>query len=322
MLDLLTFGHTTTDVFLEISEAVVKCDVNHRNCQICLDYAEKIPVKSFHRTIGGNAPNTAVGVSRLGLSVGIVSNIGKDANGDFVLEVLRKEKIKDLKYIKRDGFGTDYSTIINFKGERTILAFHEKRKYVFPSNTVSAKWGYLSSMGEDFEKFNEKFLDWAKKCNVKIGFNPGIYELKAGVSKIKNVLSVCELLIVNKEEAESLVLSGSITLNKDIKELLTGLFSLGPKIVVITDGKNGAYAYDGAEFLKRSVFPGTRVEMTGAGDSFSSGLLSALIYGKSVKTALRWGSANSSSVIQKVGAIEGLLTEWQMYKVLRANLSP
>ncbi|MFH1566082.1 MAG: carbohydrate kinase family protein [bacterium] len=322
MLDLITFGHTTTDVFLEVPEAVVKCDLNHRNCQICLDYAEKIQVKSFHRTVGGNAPNTAVGVSRLGLLVGVVSRIGKDANGDFALEILKKENIKDLKYIVRDNFLTDYSTIINFKGERTILAFHEKRKYVFPKNVVSAKWGYLSSMGEDFEKFNEKFLNWAKNCGVKIGFNPGMYELKGGISKIRNVLKVSEILVVNKEEAESLVLRGSIAIGTDIKELLVKLFELGPKIIVITDGRNGAYAYNGKTFFRMETFPGVRVEMTGAGDSFSAGLLSALIYGKDIKEALRWGAINSSSVIQKVGAIEGLLTEWEMYKKLRANRSP
>jgi len=321
MLDLITFGHTTTDVFLAISDAVVKCDVNHKNCQICLDYADKIRVDSFSRAIGGNAPNTAVGASRLGLSVGVVSNIGKDANGDFVLEVLKREKIKDLNYIRRDSFGTDYSTIINFRGERTILAFHEKRKYVFPKKLCCAKWGYLSSMGEDFAEFNEKFLSWAKECGAKIGFNPGIYELKAGVSRIKNVLQKGDFLIVNKEEAESLVLKGSIVVNATIRDLLSGLFNLGPKTVVITDGKNGAYSYDGAEILKMDIFPGERVEMTGAGDSFSSGMLSALVYGKSVKEALRWGAANSSSAIQKIGAIEGLLTEWNMYRILKEHSS-
>ncbi|OIP98278.1 hypothetical protein COT69_01325 [candidate division WWE3 bacterium CG09_land_8_20_14_0_10_39_24] len=317
MLDLITFGHTTTDVFLAIADARVKCDINHKNCQICLDYAEKIPVTSFHRAIGGNAPNTAIGASRLGLSVGVVSRIGKDENGDFVLSVLKKERIKDLKYICRDNFGTDYSTVINFKGERTILAFHEKRKYVFPKNAACAKWGYLSSMGEDFEEFNKKFLSWAKECGAKIGFNPGIYELKAGLPKIKSILEASKLLVVNKEEAESLVLKGTIAVGANIKDLLMILSKLGPAIVVITDGRNGAFAYDGKEFLKMGIFPGERVEMTGAGDSFSAGVLSALVYGKDIKEALRWGAVNSASVIQKVGAIDGLLTEWQMYNALK-----
>jgi len=135
--------------------------------------------------------------------------------------------------------------------------------------------------------------------------------------KIKSILEASKLLVVNKEEAESLVLKGTIAVGANIKDLLMILSKLGPAIVVITDGRNGAFAYDGKEFLKMGIFPGERVEMTGAGDSFSAGVLSALVYGKDIKEALRWGAVNSASVIQKVGAIDGLLTEWQMYNALK-----
>ena len=320
-LDLITFGHTTTDVFLKISDAVVKCDINHQNCQLCFDYADKIPIDSFNREIGGNAPNTAIGTSRLGLNVSIVSSVGRDPNGKFVLNKLTSEGIRSLENIAIDSFGTDYSTIINFKGERTILAFHEKRPYVFPDNLTPAKWGYLSSVGEDFIEFNSKFLSWAKEGGVKIAFNPGMYELKAGIGQIKNILENTDLIIVNKEEAESLVFEGSIRVEENVKKLLNGLFKLGPNNVVITNGKEGAYLFDGKEYLYMKTFPGNRIEMTGAGDSFSSGLLSALIYGKDIGEGLRWGAANSASVIQKVGAIEGLLTKEQMEKTLQDNKS-
>ena len=320
-LDLITFGHTTTDVFLKVSDAVVKCDVNHQNCQLCFDYAEKIPVDSFNREIGGNAPNTGIGASRLGLNVSIVSSIGNDSNGEFVLNKLKNEGIKFLENITKDSFGTDYSTIINFKGERTILAFHEKRSYIFPSNLTPAKWGYLSSMGEDFLEFNNKFLSWAKENGVKIAFNPGMYELKAGIGQIKNVLENANLIIVNKEEAESLLFRGSIKVEENIKELLIELRKLGSKAVIITNGREGAYSYNNKEFLYMKTFPGNRIEMTGAGDSFSSGVLSALISGNNIGESLRWGAANSSSVIQKIGAIEGLLPKEQMKKTLQNNKS-
>jgi len=319
MLDLITFGHTTTDVFLKISDAEVLCNINHGNCRLCFDYADKVPVDSFNREVGGNAPNAACGSARLGLSVSIITSIGKDANGDFVLKRLKEEGVTLLKDVSRDNYSTDYSTIINFKGERTILAYHEKRKYTFPQNLEPAHFGYLSSMGEDFAGFNRSFLEWAKRSGAKIAFNPGMYELKAGKESIRDILQGSFVLILNREEAENLLFSGSIRFGSSVKELLSGLHKLGPRNVVITDGRDGAYYYNGVEYLKIGIFPGRRVEMTGAGDSFSSGVLSALLLGENFKSALRWGAANSASVIQHVGSIAGLLSRSRMNEILRRS---
>jgi sugar/nucleoside kinase (ribokinase family) len=112
---------------------------------------------------------------------------------------------------------------------------------------------------------------------------------------------------VNVEEAGRILKTPE---EKDIKTLLNAIAALGPKIVSITDGTNGAYAYDGSRYLRVPMYPDTRgpFERTGAGDAFASSIVSALAVGEPLEKALLWGPINSMSVVQDIGAQRGLLT--------------
>ena len=59
------------------------------------------------------------------------------------------------------------------------------------------------------------------------------------------------------------------------------------------------------------------LERTGAGDAFSSAFTAAIALGQSVEEALRWGPANSMSVVQQVGARAGLLKREELEKLLK-----
>ena len=99
---------------------------------------------------------------------------------------------------------------------------------------------------------------------------------------------------------------------KDMKGLLSYLGMLGPKIVVITDGANGAYALDGKKYYFMKAKSKKVINTLGVGDAFGAGLTSALIYDKSIKEALAWGIKNSASVVGQIGAQAGLLTKAKM----------
>jgi sugar/nucleoside kinase (ribokinase family) len=94
---------------------------------------------------------------------------------------------------------------------------------------------------------------------------------------------------------------------------------LGPKIPVITDGPNGAYAFDGQKTWFHPIYPDPAppVDRTGAGDSFASTLTSALALGLPLEQAMSWGPVNSMSVVQKIGAQEGLLPREKLEEFLR-----
>ena len=121
---------------------------------------------------------------------------------------------------------------------------------------------------------------------------------------------------MNKEEAEFVLKKKPGT---DIKTLFEGMHKLGPKVVVITDGPKGAYASDGVNRYSMPLYPDPRppVSRTGAGDAFSTGFLCALIYGLSLRDALRWAPIESMNVVQFFGAQAGLLTKRHLETLLK-----
>ena len=101
--------------------------------------------------------------------------------------------------------------------------------------------------------------------------------------------------------------------------MLVRLHSLGPDIVVITNGPQGAYAFQGNKSYFLRSFPHKKIEPTGAGDSFASAFLSAIIYKLPVKEAIGWGNINAAHVINKIGSQVGLLTKPQITRLLNQH---
>ena len=110
---------------------------------------------------------------------------------------------------------------------------------------------------------------------------------------------------MNREEAMEVTGRGY----DSIKDLADGLHELGCKIVVITDGPNGAYASEGGKVIRMPNYPDPAppYDRTGAGDAFASTVTAALAMGESLETALTWAPINSMSVVQQLGAQAGLL---------------
>ena len=165
-------------------------------------------------------------------------------------------------------------------------------------------------MGETYRPFYNHLADWlAQNPDIKLAFNPGTWQIKAGVEGVAQILARTQVLYVNREETEKYV-NMPDSHGKE-KELLTAAAKLGPKIVIVTDGPEGSYVYDSTQnkFLKTGIYPQDCLERTGAGDAFGSGFMAAIIKEKSLEEAILWGTVNSASVISFVGAQKGLLRE-------------
>lgn len=320
MYDIIAIGDSTVDIFLEIDEATVLCDMDRESCRLCISYADKIAVKKMTRVNAvGNAANHAVGVSRLGLGAGLATIVGNDSAGAEIIETLKKEDV-DTKFVSVDKKrGTNYSTVLNYKGERTILVYHEHRDYEW-QKLPKSQWIYFTSMGEGHESMYADVVRHVRDSKVKFAFNPGTFQLKLGVRALGPILQMCDVLFLNKEEARRL-LGGDEKSNNHIPEILERLHDLGPKITVITDGQKGSYAFDGKEKYYLDIFEAPVVERTGCGDAFGSGFTAALAYGHDVKEAMRWGNVNAAGVIQFIGAQEGLRTKKEIVETLAAHPS-
>ncbi len=309
--DIIGIGDASEDVFLQLLEASVHCEINKERCQLCMNYADKIPIGGVVRSIGGNSSNLAVGMSRLGFKSAHYVVLGKDEQGKKIVDAMKKDKVS-TKYVVQDAKTmTNHSTILNLEAERTILIYHVNRKYKLPKFD-KADWVYYSSMGHGFEVIHKDLMKYLKKYKPKFGFNPGTHQMRK-MSAIRPFLKLADVILLNKEETQLVCKTNS----NDFKTLLKKLYAFNKKIVVITDGPKGSYAYDGKTFWKVGIFDVPIVERTGCGDSYSTGFIAALMSGKDIPEAMRWGTLNAASVIQKIGPQPGLTTKREMNALLK-----
>lgn len=302
--DIISIGDPTIDTFLFIHDVQIK-NIKGK-AKAILNWGDKLPVDKFYRTVAGNAANNAVGSARLGLKTAFYTVLAHDSGGREIVHRMRQEKVSVDYIVVDEKHPTNASTVISYQGERTILVYHEHRKYNLPKFAAS-RWVYLTSMGVGFEKIYKDLADYLDRHKVNLGFNPGTFQLRKGPKANRLMLERAAVLSLNKEEAQSWV--GN---HKDVEELCRRLKKLGPQAVVLTDGRKGAYSYSDEGFFYIPEFPGPRVEATGAGDSFTTAYIAALAYGKPHQEALRWGPVNAGNVVMHVGPLTGLLTRTQI----------
>ncbi len=307
-----------TDAFIRLgatSGADTHKDTEKHRDELCISFGDKIPY-DFVKVVSavGNSTNAAVAAARLGLASANITNQGKDDVGEKNLQALREDHVSTDYVFSHEGIISNYHYVLWYGPERTILVKHEAYPYKMPDD-FTTNWLYLSSLGGTSEAFHRDIENYLEAHpEVKLAFQPGTFQMTLGVEKLKKIYARAEIFFCNKEEAQRIL----NTQETDIKNLLMTVNKLGPKMVVITDGPNGAYAYNENKFYSIPLYPDIAppLSRTGAGDAFASTIVSALALGKDFEDALLWGPINSMSVVQKIGAREGLLHRSDLEKYL------
>lgn len=303
MYDVIVIGSATIDMFIDTSYKLFSKKENAIN----LPLGSKILVDDIKFYTGGGSTNVSVALSRLGLKVACIAKIGTDHNSHLIINELKKEKV--TSYIVKEKGKTGFSVILDAIGkDRTVLFYqgvNNKLKYREVKKNLKTKWFYFSSMVDESYKTLEKLLDYAKKNNIKILFNPSTYLAKKGYHYLKKIINNSEILILNKEEASL------ITNKNNINEMLEKIHNYGVKIIVTTDGENGNWAYNSYnnKYYRLEAGHPKIIETVGAGDAFASAFLAAIIKKNDIELGLKIGRANAESVIQYYGA-KNILLNW------------
>ncbi|HZQ29805.1 MAG TPA: carbohydrate kinase family protein [Patescibacteria group bacterium] len=306
--DVVTVGGATVDLFLLIDPTNPSFKYNKDTNEVSFSLGEKVILDNAKILTGGNAGNVAIGLRKLGFKTALVAEIGSDEFSENVLFTLKKEGV-DTSFVKKGTGDTSFSVILNYKEDRTIFTRKVEKDHDFSFDQIVTKWVYLTSLGNKWEDVYERVSYFVDSKKIKLAFNPGGAQIEKGITGISFLLKQTEVFIVNKEEAVKLV--GE----KEIKDLLFELKKQGPKIVVITDGKNGSFAIDDkGEVIHEEALRVRVISKTGAGDAYSSGFLGALIYDKPIKEAMGWGTKNAASELRRVGANSGTMTLEQIQK--------
>jgi sugar/nucleoside kinase (ribokinase family) len=264
----------------------------------------------------GNSANAAVSAARLGLKSSLRAYVGDDRYGAECLERLGQEHVDTTYMVTEPGKKTNYHFVLWYESERTILVKHEDFSYTVPQLEHKPKWLYLSSLAANSLPYHAALAELLNaNPEINLAFNPGTFQMSLGAKALKPLYERTDFFSCNKEEAGRILEEDDL---EDIRGLLVGIHKLGPKRIVITDGTNGGYAFDGTRMMYIPMYPDTRgpYERTGAGDAFTSTVVSALALGETFENALLWGPINSMSVVQDVGAQKGLLTREQLLDLL------
>jgi sugar/nucleoside kinase (ribokinase family) len=302
---ILSIGAAVQDVFLSHSDEFKPVSGKSLHEQVMqLEMGAKADVNKIDFSTGGGATNAAVTFARQGLHAKFMGTIGHDPAGQAVMDDLDHESVdtSHVSYSKR--LNTGYSVLLLApNGERTILTYRGASTHYnghnFDLSGVEADWLYVSTVAGQIDILSAVF-EQARESGMKIFFNPGKGELKQ-IDKLKSLLDDVDVLSVNKEEAQQIVHG------ETLEELVRHAVSL-VDTVIISDGPNGVVASDGKTLVTAGMYQDVKVvDRTGAGDAFGSGFLSQWVQGKSLKEAIIFASANSTSVVTKVGAKEGIL---------------
>ncbi|MEM4257522.1 MAG: carbohydrate kinase family protein [Candidatus Diapherotrites archaeon] len=300
MFDVISIGSATEDVFVFVPKS------NFQTEECVFLPGSKVEINDVIFSIGGGSTNSAVAFSRLGLKTGTLFVIGNDESGKKILAEMKKEKVNTKHCIITKKSETSYSVILTGFGRDRVILFYRGATELFESEKINwkkvkSKWFYISSLHSKGNLLREIFSH-TQKNKIKVAWNPGKVELERGFSYLKSLPGKADVFIVNSHEA--LMLTGSADINRNIIKLL----DLG-KISVITDGKNGAYCCDGKNLFFIEPIDVPIVDVTGAGDAFSSAFTFAIIKGYSLERAMQYGTVEAASVVSNLGTKNILLTK-------------
>lgn len=303
MYDTISIGSALVDIFV-VSDHF-KLRKSQDGVLLCEQYGEKVEIDNFVVETGGGGGNTAVGFARMGFQSAVVTELGKDTWSRVILDNFHEERVATNLVISEKKEQTGGSVIlVGSDGGRTVMVHRGASSLLdkadIPRQQLEhARWIHLSSIGGRQEALSSIFRA-VKNSATELSWNPGKKELELlldGTLRISECK--CRVFIVNAREWRML--------DWVQKEVVAAV-----QQVVITDGARG-----GQVITDGSVTPFTAqgvqsVDDTGAGDAFSVGYVSALLYGKEATTAANWGVLNASSVIQRIGAKPGLLRKSQL----------
>ena len=309
MARIVSLGSALQDIYLidhdDLAPTTIGSDAIFGNVLV----GTKVDIDSLSYEVGGGGINSAITFSRHGHEAIFIGNIAHDSAGEAIMRVLDREEIDNsyVNFVTRKNTGSSVILLDSKGGERTILTYRGASETFDNFNEkdlelIQPDWLYVTSLRGDMNTLLS-FFEKAKELGAKIMFNPGVKEL-AEKEKLIGLLEDVDILLVNKSEASKIVPGVLLT------ELMYHLNQYVPT-VIITDGPMGGIAgnKESGEIYRFGIYEDTKIkDATGAGDAFGSGFLAHYTSGHSFRSSLIFASANSTSVVHKIGANRGILT--------------
>ncbi|HEX7270665.1 MAG TPA: 5-dehydro-2-deoxygluconokinase [Casimicrobiaceae bacterium] len=319
-------------------------------------YAQQIgarleDVTSFAKYLGGSSANTAFGCARLGLKAGLISRIGDDGLGRFLVETIAREGC-DVSHVSIDPTRLTGAVVLGIKDRDTFplifmrencadMAIEEtdvEERYIARSKALLITGTHFST--EYIARISRLALERARKNDVRtvldIDYRPVLWGLTSRgdgetryirsdnvTEHIQSILPAFDLVIGTIEEFN---IAGGST---DIMASLAAVRAATTATLVVKRGPLGCAVIDGA--ISRSLdeaFNGRGVEVEvlnvlGAGDAFSAGFLSGWVRGEDYDACSRYANACGALVVSRHGCAPAMPTRVELdYYIANAERIP
>jgi len=266
---------------------------------------------TFKRFAGGAPANFAVGVKRLGISSGMITKVGDDFFGRFLIKSL-KEKQVDISQIKTT---KEFKTALAFVGldenKSPSFSFYRSPCADIMLNESEIDEGYIKSAkllmcgtvslaDEPARSAIFKAIEYAKKHSLLIACDPNLREdlwhFKDPREHLFKVLKNTDIFLPSISEAEL------ITGEKG-ENAFEAILELGPSIVGVTRGANGSTILMKNEKFSAPSYRVKVVDTTGAGDAWAAGIITGLIAKMPLNEIPYFANAVSALKITRKGAM-------------------
>lgn len=307
MAKIVSLGSALQDLYLVDHDDLIPTEIGNSLILGKILVGSKVDIDQIFYEVGGGGINSAITFARHGHDAVFLGNIAKDPAGMAIIRTLDDEGV-DSSYVKcleKKTTGTSIVLLDKKSGERTILTYRGASEQFdnfseADLEEIRPDWLYVTTLRGDMKTLDRFFVK-AKALGIKIMFNPGVKELDHK-KELVGLFKYIDVLNVNKLEASQIVPGGILD------DLLRRLRSY-VETVIITDGAMGGIAGNGEETYRFGIYEDQKIkDATGAGDAFGSGFLAHIAAGKSFRSALIFASANSTSVVTKLGANKGILS--------------
>ncbi len=292
----------------------VLCDIAAKPVPADAFAARRIQLDSLNLAGGGDANNASIDLARLGEDVRIVSRVGGDFLGQMLTTLLSQNGV-DTRYVARDEHAETTAAILMLgpDGVTTISARHSGAcdsvresdvtdealiwaDHLHVVNVMNMPCLDGEGLGRLFARAHEAGV--TTSMDLKRPRTP----LEKPLDAVVPALSHCDVFLPSDYEVEYLC---GFTDPHRARDFFRGF---GVKVFGMKCGKAGVYLTDfQEEVFQKSLFSGTPVDVTGAGDAFSSTFAASWRRGLSLREAALIASAASARVLSAVGTTAGMV---------------
>jgi len=307
-----------------------------------------VDIRSFAAYVGGSPTNIAVGAQRLNLKAALLTAVGADPVGDFILHFLQREGV-ETRFIPRKPSARSSAVVLGIEPpDKFPLVFYrdnaadvqltiddvlaapieQSRAFEFAGTNLSREPARSATFFA---------VERARAVGAIVFFDLDFradqwHDPRAFGANVRAILPQTDIVFGTEEEVKAAVLTEATQVHiahsqisapevrGDVETAIAALLARGPRALVVKRGAQGATVYlpDGQR-LHAPGFPVEVYNVLGAGDAFAAGFIYGYLHGWDWYKAARMGNACGAIVVTRHGCANFMGYEREVLDFIEAR---